>query len=92
MSWGEGGSGASRPLARAPSWLTFLLILVALGIFAAVAAGLATQEAEPLPAEDPERARFMLDCMHEWDFTPPQRHAMLRGENPPPLPDESPGC
>lgn len=42
------------------------------------------------PVEDPDRARFMLECVLEWDLTPEECEGVLRGEAPSPV--GRPGC
>jgi len=41
-------------------------------------------EAVPVePVEDIDRARFMLECTHDWMMAPDDCRAVLRGEDPP---------
>jgi hypothetical protein len=44
--------------------------------------------------EDPERARFMLECVADWQYTPETCERMLDGDLPPQRPDGlgDPGC
>lgn len=53
----------------------------------------AVQVALSLAAPEPEKkipadeARFMVECVHEYELTPSQCRGILRGEDPPPPPD-----
>lgn len=40
---------------------------------------------------DPDRARFMLECTHDWMLTPEQCRDILNGEDPVVPPPEA-GC
>lgn len=75
---------ALRPYMPPPWLLAFalpvLLTLLAIGVGRGVG-----------PEEDPERARFMLECSYDWGLAPAECRALLRGDDPPPLPAE-PGC
>jgi len=44
--------------------------------------------------DDTERARFMLECVADWQYAPATCEAMLEGARPPAVPDAmgEPGC
>ncbi len=41
--------------------------------------------------QDPDRARFMMECTHDWGFSASTCREILEGKDPPPAP-EFVGC
>ena len=38
---------------------------------------------QPTGAQDPERARFMLECAYDWNLSPHTCREILKGDDPP---------
>ena len=69
-----------------------IVFAVALLVIPALAALFAAAISEP--EESPERARFMLECVADWQYAAETCESILDGEPPPPRPDGAvePGC
>lgn len=71
-----------RFLEDVPPWAQPVVagVSVVLAIGLAMAAGGAFNGV----SEDPERARFMLECVYDWEVAPSDCREILNGEDPPP--------
>lgn len=70
------------------------LLFVAVFMFLIGMATAAGSDPEPEPAPDHERARFMLECVQDYQNEPATCVAIYNGDEPPLKPDAlgEPGC
>lgn len=72
----------------------FLPILLGLTMAGAVIVVPMVTRIEAAPAPQPDRARFMLECVQDYQYTPETCAAIWSGDDPPQRPDgaDIPGC
>ena len=68
------------------------LIQISLGLALIVSIAMGWNQVLRHAGQDPERARFMLECTYDWQLAPETCRKILQGENPPPASEVMPGC
>jgi len=73
---------------------TFFPLLLTLTAVLAGVVGTTFVPPPPVPIAQPERARFMLECVQDYQYTPETCAAIWSGDDPPQRADgvDIPGC